>query len=72
MPLHWIDIAVLVAYGIGMTAMGVYFARRNRNTEQYFVSGRRLSGWVVGLSMVGTAISSITFLSMPADSFKTH
>jgi SSS family solute:Na+ symporter len=72
MSLHWIDIAVLIAYGVVMTAMGVHFARRNHDTEQYFVGGRRLSGWVVGLSMVGTAISSITFLSMPADSFKTH
>jgi SSS family solute:Na+ symporter len=72
MQLHALDIAVLVAYLLGMAAMGVYFARRNRDTEEYFVGGRRFSGWVVGLSMVGTAISSITFLSMPADSFKTY
>ena len=70
--LHGLDIATLLAYLAGMAAMGLYFARRNRDTEEYFVGGRRFPGWVIGLSMVGTAISSVTFLSMPADSFKTY
>jgi SSS family solute:Na+ symporter len=70
--LHWLDGVMLALYLVGMAATGVYFARRNRDTEEYFVGGRSLSGWVIGLSMVGTAISSITFLSMPADSFKTY
>ena len=71
MDLHWLDVVVLVAYLVAMAAMGLWFSRRNRDTEEYFVGSRRFSGWTIGLSMVGTAISSITFLSMPADSFKT-
>jgi len=71
MSLHWLDWAVIAAYLIGTIALGLYFARRNSNTEEYFVGGRRMSGWVIGLSMVGTAISSVTLLSMPADAFKT-
>ena len=71
MRLHWLDQALLFAYLAGMVGMGLYFARRNRDTEEYFLGGRSFSGWVIGLSMVGTAISSITFLSMPADAFKT-
>ena len=72
MALHWLDIAVLCGYLLGVLGMGFYFARRNVDTEEYFVGGRRFGGFVIGLSMVGTAISSITFLSMPADSFKTY
>ncbi len=72
MDLHWLDGVMLGVYLLGMAATGVYFARRNRDTEEYFLGGRSFSGWVIGLSMVGTAISSITFLSMPADSFKTY
>jgi len=52
--------------------MGISFARKNQTTDEYFVGGRRFPGWAIGLSMVGTAISSITFLSLPADSFKTY
>lgn len=66
-----IDVLVLVGYGVMITVMGIYFAKRNTDTEAYFVGGRSMSGWVVGLSLVGTSISSITFLSFPADNFKT-
>lgn len=66
-----LDYLVLVAYLVAITAMGLYFSRKNTSTEEYFLGGRRFSGWAIGLSMVGTAISSITFLAMPADAFKT-
>ena len=72
MKLHPLDWAVVALYMIGMAAMGLYFARRNTNTEEYFVGGRRFPGWAIGLSMVGTAVSSITFLTLPADAYKTH
>ncbi|MCA9503849.1 MAG: sodium:solute symporter [Myxococcales bacterium] len=68
-PLDWLAIAVYLA---GMAAMGAYFARHNRDTEEYFVGGRRIPGWAIGLSMVGTAISSITFIALPADAYKTY
>ena len=68
-PLDWICVALYLG---GMVAMGLYFGRRNQDTEEYFVGGRRFPGWTIGLSMVGTAISSISFLSLPADSYKTY
>ena len=71
MALHWIDLTVLIGYLALVAGMGVYFSRKNVSTEEYFVGGRSFSGWVIGLSLVGTSISSITFLSFPADAFKT-
>lgn len=71
MPLTTLDIVVLVGYMLAMALMGVYFSRHNNDTEQYFVGGRSFSGWVIGLSLVGTSISSVTFLAYPADAFKT-
>ena len=65
------DVIVLLAYLTGVTLMGIYFARRNTNTEEYFVGGRRFKGWVIGLSLVGTSISSISFLAYPGDAYKT-
>jgi len=72
MTLHWLDWVFVVAYLLATAAMGVFFARKNKSTEEYFVGGRRIPGWAIGLSMVGTTISSLTFLAMPADAFKTH
>ena len=71
MTLHWIDVSVLVGYLALVVVMGIYFSRENKNTEEYFVGGRSFSGWIIGLSLVGTSISSVTFLAYPADAFKT-
>ncbi|MBF1800309.1 sodium:solute symporter family transporter [Alloalcanivorax profundimaris] len=71
MTLATLDWAVLLAYLAAILLIGFYFARRNTSTEEYFVGGRRFRGWVIGLSLVGTSISSVTFLAYPADAFKT-
>lgn len=72
MTLHWLDWVFVAIYLVGMAGMGLGFARKNTDTEEYFVGGRRFPGWAIGLSMVGTAISSITFLTLPADAYKTY
>lgn len=71
-----LDLTVILAYLFGMRCFGVYFnsPRRSaeRSLEDYLFAGRKLSGWVAGLSLVGTSISSITFLAYPADAFKSN
>ncbi len=63
------DIITIVVYLLLMVAMGVYFSRRNKSTEEYFVGNRAFPGWVIGLSMLGTIVSSATFLALPAAAF---
>ncbi|MCC6697457.1 MAG: sodium/solute symporter [Candidatus Hydrogenedentes bacterium] len=69
--ISYIDLGVLVLYFGTMLAMGSYFARRAKSTEQYFVGGRAYPGWLIGVSLFGATISSITFVAYPADAFKT-
>ncbi|MCB9206339.1 MAG: sodium:solute symporter [Ignavibacteriales bacterium] len=71
MNLHWLDITTLAIYMSSLIAMGFYFSKRNKSTEEYFVGGRSYNGFIIGLSMIGTSISSVTFLAFPADAFKT-
>ena len=63
------DIAVIVLYLLGMAGLGLWFSRRNKTTEQYFLGDRSFPGWVIGLSMLGTSISSVTFLAFPAAAY---
>ncbi|MCC5932333.1 MAG: sodium:solute symporter [Cyclobacteriaceae bacterium] len=63
------DIITVVIYLVAMMSAGIYFSRRNHTTEAYFVGNRSFSGWVIGLSMLGTIISSATFLALPAAAF---
>lgn len=71
MSLSFPDLFALIVYLSIVMAIGLYFSRKNTSTEEYFVGGRSFSGWVIGLSLVGTSISSITFLAYPGDAFKT-
>lgn len=71
MKLHWLDLLVLAAYFGGTVALGLVLSRRNRSTDDYFLGGRAMPGWAVGLSLIGAMVSSVTFLAYPADSYKT-
>lgn len=67
-----VDIVVIVAYFAVLTGIGSWFAtRRSQNTEQYFVAGRSYPGWLLGISLFGATISSISFVAYPADAFRT-
>lgn len=63
------DVVTVLIYLVGMLLAGFYFARKNKTTEDYFVGNRSFSGWVIGLSMLGTIVSSATFLALPAAAF---
>lgn len=64
-----LDIVTLLIYLGAMAGLGYYFSRTNNSTEEYFVGNRSFKGWVIGLSMLSTSISSITFLAFPAAAF---
>lgn len=64
-----INLSVVALFLLGMAGIGVYFLKRNNSSEEYFLGGRKIPGWALGLSMVGTSISSITFLALPAAAF---
>lgn len=66
-----LDWVILIVYFGAMAMMGPYFARKNKSTENYFLGGRSFPGWLIGLSMFATSISSITFVAYPGDAYKT-
>jgi SSS family solute:Na+ symporter len=68
-PIRSLDVIVILAYLAGLVAVALYFSRRNTNTEEYFVGNRSFPGWAIGLSMLGTSISSVTFLAFPAAAY---
>ena len=57
-PLDWT--AIVVYLGITL-ALGLYFRRRSgRSVDDYFVSGRNVSWWLAGPSMVATTFAADT------------
>lgn len=64
--LNPIIIAVYMAILIGM---GFYFSRRQRTTDAYFVANRAVPGWAMGISLLATIITSVTFIAYPGASY---
>ncbi len=64
-----LDAITIGLYLVAMLGVGLYFARKNTTTEEYFVGNRNFPGWVLGLSMLGTIVSSATFLALPAAAY---
>lgn len=64
-----LDFIVIAAYLAGLVAIGLRFARRQRTTEQYFVAGRSVPGWAMGLSLLATIITSVTFIAYPGSAY---
>lgn len=59
--LHPLDIAVIAAYLVGIIAVGIWVARRVRDTDNYFVGGRRFGK----LLMIGQAFGVGTHAEQP-------
>lgn len=66
-----LDIIVIVVYFGAFAYVGFYYHGKHTTTESYFVGNRNFPGWAIGLSMVGTSISSVTFMGYPADAYRT-
>lgn len=63
------DWVVLLAYFVGILALGLAFYRRNNSADQFTAGGRTLPGWLCGLSIFATFLSSISYLALPGSAF---
>ncbi len=60
-----LDYAIVVVYLVGVTFAGAAIARKQKNPLDYFLGGRELPWWAVGLSIVASETSTLTFISVP-------
>jgi SSS family solute:Na+ symporter len=67
-----IDTAVLLAYFIGIVALGLWAGRRNKDLEDFSLGSRSIPWWAVLASIIAAETSAATFLGTPAEGFKTR
>src|SRR5215216_2042744 len=63
--LNALDFVVIIAYLLGVTAIGMYVGRRQRDAKDYFVADRAIPWWAVLFSIVASETSALTFISIP-------
>ncbi|MGP8291154.1 sodium:solute symporter [Vreelandella zhanjiangensis] len=65
-----VDMTVLIVY-IGLIAwIGSRFGKGQHSPEDYFLGGRKIPGWAIGLSVMATQASAITFIGAPGWGFE--
>lgn len=56
LPMSTIDLIIFIVYMLGMLGVGFYFHLRNTGVEDYYVGGRGMGKWHIGLSVVATDV----------------
>jgi Na+/proline symporter len=64
-----IDWIILSGTLLFIVAFGVWRTRGSQNVDDYVLGGNKAKWWTVGLSVMATQASAITFLSTPGQAF---
>lgn len=68
--MHPIDWIVLIGTLVAIVAYGVWKTRKVNSVEGYLLGDRDLKWWTIGLSIMATQASAITFLSTPGQAYE--
>jgi solute:Na+ symporter, SSS family len=66
-----VDYSVILVYLGGMIGLGVYLSRRKKTEEEYFLAGRGMPWFAVGMSVIASLLSSLTYLSEPGEVWRS-
>ncbi len=67
--LSTVDYITIALYAVVVLAIGVYFARREHDAEQYFLAGRRMTWPLIGISLFASNISSTTLIGLSGNAY---
>ena len=67
--MNLIDWTILFGTLIFIVGYGVWKTRGSRNIESYLLGDKSMKWWTIGLSVMATQASAITFLSTPGQAF---
>ncbi len=64
-----IDWAVVIGYLLTMVGIGIWMSRGQKSTRDYFLGSRNIPWWAVGMAIIATETSALTFIGVPALAF---
>ena len=68
--LHPLDIAIIVMYLTMLAGIGLYFSRRQKSLDEYFLAKQSMAWLPVGLSLMAALDSAIDYLMQPSATIK--
>ena len=64
-----VEVIVLFCYFIGMIAMGLYWNKKSKSSEDYMLGGRSMGPLVTALTLQTTAMSGFMFMGGPSEAY---
>ncbi len=71
MMLSWQDHAIVIVYLLGMILLGAYLSRKQSDDDEYFLASRNMPWFAVGMSIIASLLSSLTYLSEPGEVWRS-
>lgn len=69
MTLTALDLFFFLGFLVVVVAVSLYAGRQEKTTEDYFLAGRSLSWWLIGMSLIASNISTEHFVGMAGSAF---
>ena len=67
--MHVIDFVVFIVFTLGVVVFGCSFFKKGSSAEEFTSAGHSIPGWVVGMSIFATYVSSISYIGYPGKAF---
>jgi SSS family solute:Na+ symporter len=67
-----LDYSIVIVYLIGVVVLGIVISGKQKNSVDYFLGGKQLPWWAVGLSIVASETSTLTFISIPGLAYRSN
>lgn len=70
--MHLIDLIIFFLFTGGIVLFGCSFFNKKSSADDFTSAGRSLPGWVVGMSIFATYVSSISYLGYPGNAYSSN
>ncbi|WP_217602524.1 sodium:solute symporter [Chitinophaga sp. GbtcB8] len=70
--LHIIDHVIIILLLVTTISFGFVFARKQKTSQNYFLAKGKIPAWALGMSLLATLISSVTFLAYPGTGYSSN
>jgi len=70
LALNPLDLALVLVYVLGVTALGLWLSRGVKSSRDFFLAGKTLPWWAVGMSLVVSDIGAKDMVGLAADGYR--
>ena len=63
------DYGVLAVYLVVMVLVGMFFSRRQNSSSEFFLAGRSMGWFPIGISVMATLLSALSYSGVPGESY---